>query len=105
MTFIKKVEDFICEKCGEHTEGDGYTNHCPKCLYSKHVDNNPGDRQATCWGLMKPENIENNGGEYSIVHKCTQCNHVKKNKVNKKDDFEAVLQISKDRAGEEMGTI
>ena len=105
MVFIKKIEDFICEHCGEHTEGDGYTNHCPKCLFSKHVDNHPGDRQSSCWGLMEPVDIENSGGEYSIVHKCTQCNHSKKNKVSDKDNFDKVLDIAKNRVDGEMGII
>lgn len=42
--FTKTVEDFICAHCGTHVRGNGYTNHCPECLWSKHVDNNPGDR-------------------------------------------------------------
>ena len=38
MTFIRKTEDFICENCGAVVVGNGYTNHCPACLYSKHVE-------------------------------------------------------------------
>ena len=38
-------EDFICENCGKDVEKSSYTarDHCPYCLYSKHVDINPGD--------------------------------------------------------------
>jgi len=34
----------------------GYTarDHCPYCLYSKHLDIFPGDRKNECKGLMKP---------------------------------------------------
>ena len=52
--FARTVEDFVCEKCGTQVEGDGYTNHCPHCLWSRHVDVNPGDRKATCKGMMEP---------------------------------------------------
>jgi len=58
--FQKKKEDFICEKCGFVNVGDGYTNHCQKCLWSKHVDINPGDRAEKCQGLMEPINLVNN---------------------------------------------
>ena len=56
--FQKRVEDFCCENCGTEVTGNGYTNHCPKCLYSKHVDINPGDRLNSCGSMMKPTNIE-----------------------------------------------
>ena len=52
--FQRTKEDFTCEKCNLVVNGSGYTNHCPRCLWSKHVDVNPGDRQATCQGFMEP---------------------------------------------------
>ena len=53
-------EDFICENCGNKVKKLGYTarDHCPYCLYSKHLDINPGDRENTCKGLMRPIGIE-----------------------------------------------
>ena len=38
LKFKRKKENFVCENCGAEVKGDGFTNHCPKCLYSKHVD-------------------------------------------------------------------
>src|SRR3989344_2693847 len=55
--FKKVIEDFTCEHCDTFVEGDGYTNHCPKCLWSLHVDNEPGDRANNCNGLMEPFGI------------------------------------------------
>jgi hypothetical protein len=55
--FKKTKEDFVCEHCGKPVVGNGYTNHCPECLWSKHVDVNPGDRAATCLGLMEPVGV------------------------------------------------
>ena len=105
MTFIKNTENFICEHCGEETIGSGYTNHCPICLYSKHVDINPGDRQASCYGLMEPSEIAVDGKEYSIIHKCVLCDHLKKNKVSDADDFDKILELAQKRVENEMGTI
>ena len=56
--FSRRTEDFTCEHCGTKVKGNGYTNHCPQCLYSKHVDINPGDRLSDCGGLMEPIDIE-----------------------------------------------
>lgn len=94
MIFIKTKENFICENCGEQVEGDGYTNHCPKCLYSKHVDVNPGDRAAECGGLMKPVAIQKEGEDFFVVQKCLRCSHERRNRVNKNDDFNEVIRIS-----------
>ena len=69
VNFKRKIEDFVCGNCGENIKGDGYTNHCPKCLWSKHVDINPGDRASDCGGLMEPSKMEAKGGDYDLTHK------------------------------------
>jgi Zn ribbon nucleic-acid-binding protein len=92
--FKRKTENFICEKCDFVVTGNGYTNHCPKCLWSKHVDIHPGDRAANCEGLMKPIKIEMKSGNYIIVHECQRCGHNKRNKINKEDDFDVVIKIT-----------
>ena len=91
--FQKRVEDFICEHCGAAVKGNGYTNHCPQCLWSKHVDVNPGDRQATCRGLMEPFNAGLNGGKCIILHRCISCGFEKRNKTSENDNFNAILQL------------
>ncbi len=93
--FTRTTENFVCEHCGAEVKGNGYTNHCPKCLYSKHVDVNPGDREADCGGLMEPIDFEMKNGSYVIVHKCQKCGFVRKNKVSEDDDFQAVLQLAR----------
>ena len=94
-SFRKVTEQFICESCFKHVDGDGYTNHCPVCLWSKHVDNTPGDRQSRCFGMMKPGSAKLEGEEWSIVHKCILCGHEKVNKTAKDDSFEKVIEASK----------
>lgn len=92
--FTKKVENFVCENCGNKVIGNGYTNHCPKCLHSKHVDINPGDRLCTCNGLMIPFEILQKNGEFIIVHKCKKCSFERKNKINEVDDYSKIIEIS-----------
>ncbi len=103
--FKKKKEDFVCGNCGTEIKGDGFTNHCPKCLYSKHVDIFPGDRAENCGGLMKPISVEESGGEWSLTHKCLKCGKEQKNKTSKEDDFEEVVRISVPPGGIEPSTI
>ncbi len=92
--FQRTKEDFVCERCGFFVRGSGYTNHCPQCLYSKHVDINPGDRREVCRGLMEPVGVELKGSEYIISHRCLSCGFKKKNKASADDNFDAILQLS-----------
>lgn len=99
--FKKTVENFTCENCGEGVDGDGYTNHCPHCLWSKHVDNFPGDRANTCCGLMEPIDTEESGGEWRVVQKCQKCGKIHKNKLSITDSFDRVVKINKDKGAKE----
>lgn len=92
--FQRKIEDFICENCGHKTKGNGYTNHCPKCLYSLHVDINPGDREAVCHGLMKPISLVKKNKELKILQRCVRCGHERWNRVDKEDDVDVVISLS-----------
>lgn len=92
--FQRTTEDFTCEQCGTFVRGSGYTNHCPKCLWSKHVDVNPGDRQATCQGLMRPISVDTRRGHYVLLQRCTVCGHERRNRTSPDDSFDAILQIS-----------
>ena len=68
--FLMRDENFICEHCNNNVNRLGYTarDHCPNCLYSKHVDINPGDRANECKGLLKPIGIEKfKNNEYDLM--------------------------------------
>ena len=67
------MENFKCAFCGAEVKGTGYTNHCPECLWSTHVDIRPGDRASKCTGLMKPHSVYYTRDSYTIVHKCLKC--------------------------------
>ena len=70
--FTKIDEEFICNNCGNKVEKLGYTSrdHCPTCLYSKHVDINPGDRLETCHGALVPVSVELNTKSFQMIRKC-----------------------------------
>ncbi|MFH1111529.1 MAG: RNHCP domain-containing protein [Patescibacteria group bacterium] len=90
--FTRTTEDFVCSQCGFLIKGTGYTSHCPKCLWSKHVDNNPGDRACSCRGMMEPVGVEQKSQTYRIIHHCVKCGVEKRNKVVKADDYDTILR-------------
>ncbi|MBU0731263.1 RNHCP domain-containing protein [Patescibacteria group bacterium] len=90
--FQRKVEDFVCENCGHKIKGSGFTNHCPSCLYSKHVDINPGDRASDCGGLMEPIALEGAIDKEKILFRCQKCGHLKRNKLQKGDNKQKLLK-------------
>ena len=95
MSFQKRVEDFTCGRCGANVAGNGYTNHCPQCLWSSHVDVDPGDRAEKCGGLMEPVAVEGSSPNYRIVHTCTACGKSRKIDADAADDPEMLLKIAR----------
>jgi hypothetical protein len=92
--FQRKIENFICEHCGAEIIGNGYTDHCPVCLWGKHVDINPGDRAAECGGAMEPLGIEERGGEYRIQYQCQKCHHKFTVKAAENDEANQIINLS-----------
>ncbi|MCC6290512.1 RNHCP domain-containing protein [Candidatus Nomurabacteria bacterium] len=90
-TFQKKIEDFVCGHCGLAVRGNGYTNHCPDCLWSRHVDNHPGDRLARCGGMMAPVDYRAVSGGYDVLHHCEKCGHEKWNKLDRGDKLDVLI--------------
>lgn len=76
-------ESFKCGHCrafiGPTVSGGRHRNHCPLCLYSRHVDlGMPGDRRCECRSLMEPVGLTTRrNGEQMIVHRCLGC-HVER---------------------------
>jgi hypothetical protein len=92
--FTRRVEDFVCARCGRLVEGDGYTNHCPGCLWSKHVDVRPGDRAASCEGLMEPVAVVLTASRREVLHRCTACGLIRRNRLGDFDDDELVRELA-----------
>ena len=97
MKKFNMVDDsFICENCNKYVDKLNYTarDHCPFCLYSKHVDINPGDRLNQCKGLLQPIEIEKFKNTYKIIYKCKKCNQLHKNIVAKDDNIDLIIDLS-----------
>ncbi|MFH1841003.1 MAG: RNHCP domain-containing protein [Candidatus Shapirobacteria bacterium] len=97
LNFItRKSEPYVCEHCGIRVIGGRNNNHCPACLWSKHVDDQvPGDRASSCQGLMKPIGVTaGKKGTWRIVQKCTKCDHIFTVDTSPEDDFKVIVGLS-----------
>lgn len=92
--FIRKKENFVCGHCGEKVEGDGYTDHCPKCLWGRHVDAEiPGDRASECGEMMEPIESTYLSGKFKILYKCNGCRHKFWVKAVEGDNREKLMEL------------
>lgn len=98
--FIKNDESFICDNCGLIVDKLKYTSrdHCNHCLYSKHVDIEPGDRKNTCKGLLRPINIITENSKTKICYSCIKCGKKNKNIVAEDDNKDKIIAIVKEYA-------
>ena len=86
----------MCENCHHNVPKLGYTSrdHCPNCLYSKHLDITPGDRANNCHGLMEPIGIEKFKNTYKIIYKCLKCHEIHKNIMASDDNYNIIIKLS-----------
>lgn len=92
--FSRQVEDFTCAQCRARNRGNGYTNHCRRCLWSRHVDVHPGDRAAPCGGMMEPVGVETGGDRITLLHRCETCGHQSRCRTSPDDDWDAISAVS-----------
>ncbi len=89
-------EPFKCLVCGKEVKPLNYTarDHCPYCLTSLHVDNNPGDRLANCHGILEPFAVEKfKTDKFKIVYRCQKCHQLKKNVNAIDDNIDLIIDI------------
>lgn len=84
-------ETFTCRFCGREViptgAGSAHRNHCPNCLCSVHLDNEPGDRAADCGGLMEPVAVwVRKNGEWAVIHRCRICGALSSNRIAADDN-------------------
>ena len=94
--FVKNDNEFVCKNCGKKVEKLKYTSrdHCNYCLYSIHIDINPGDRANDCLGMLEPINvIETSKKGQVIVYRCKKCGMEVRNIVANDDDKEVIYKI------------
>jgi hypothetical protein len=111
---ILSNKDFICDNCKKSVKtsnliGTKNRNHCPSCLWSKHVDLKiSGDRKAKCNFLMKPigltfKKVKTDKyatyklGELMLIHVCTnkKCGKISINRIAGDDDEKSILKVFK----------
>ena len=102
--------DFKCRQCGSYVStskyvaGVGNRNHCPYCLWSRHLDLfEAGDRLAACKALMRPVGLtvkrshnkyaRTSSGELMLVHQCTDCERISINRIAADDIPEAIMEV------------
>jgi len=97
-------EGFVCEHCGGKVRplsNGSCRNHCPRCLWSKHVDDVPGDRASFCGGMMEPVAVQSDSRRgWMIVHKCTRCGELRRNRAatddpRQPDDVGALVELAR----------
>ena len=90
---------FSCVRCRTpvpgQAPGTNHRNHCPACLWSRHVDDRIGDRRSPCAGPMEPIAMAaKDDGEWCIIHRCTQCGQLRTNRIAGDDDERSLLRLA-----------
>ncbi|HUP85402.1 MAG TPA: RNHCP domain-containing protein [Acidimicrobiales bacterium] len=91
---------FRCRRCNLDVPldapGTAHRNHCPTCLWSRHLDDDvPGDRNASCGATMEPIAVSVRGdGEWVLVHRCTACREVHLKRTAGDDSPLLLLQLA-----------
>ncbi len=108
----KAEKSFRCQHCGAYVytlpmiAGVNHRNHCPFCLWSRHVDYvKPGDRLSACKADMQPigltvkeyRNKYTTGtkGELMLIHRCSDCSKLSINRIAADDQTEMVAGVYK----------
>ena len=91
----KNNQSFYCENCSQLVEPHPKSSrdHCNKCLYSKHIDIIPGDRENKCCGLLKPIGIKLTPKK-QIKYLCNKCNEPRYCVIAPDDSIEEIIKLS-----------
>ena len=104
-----RASSFRCVHCGFEVPtaaaGTQNRNHCPLCLWSRHVDEAVGDRASSCLAGMEPLGLtlKTDGGELQLIHRCTGCGKISKNRLAGDDNtasLEDLFERSKGQTDE-----
>lgn len=95
----RRDDGFRCIHCKLNAPalawGTSNRNHCPACLWSRHVDDAIGDRRSPCAQAMEPIAVAARAdGEWSIVHRCVGCGQLRTNRVAGDDDEYRLLALA-----------
>lgn len=95
----ERTQSFRCVQCRldvpTDAPGTAHRNHCPYCLWSKHVDDDPGDRSSDCQASMEPIAITVRGdGEWVLIHRCNGCGVMHSNRIAGDDNPLLLVRIA-----------
>jgi len=93
------TDEFRCIRCRRVVStsalGTAHRNHCPNCLWSRHLDVSPGDRRAECGSKMEPAAVTvDRGGEWAIIHRCLGCGVLHANRVAGDDSLVVLMALA-----------
>ena len=103
-------EAFLCRYCHAPVythpliSGVQNRNHCPYCLWSRHVDHaRAGDRLSACKAIMQPIGLtfkrsqnkygKDRTGELMLIHRCNECGKLSINRIAADDLVEKLMEI------------
>jgi hypothetical protein len=108
-------QGFTCAHCKYPVSAErlvaavGNRNHCPYCLWSRHMDlNKPGDRLSACKQVMPAvaltlkrtsKKYSQTCGELMLVHMCLDCGKVSANRIAADDDPDKLWSIFEQSIG------
>lgn len=101
-------QPFECLRCGAAVlplVNGSVRNHCPECLWSRHVDVFPGDRASDCGGALEPVAVEQHPKKgWVIVHACQTCGERRRNKAalddpQQPDRYDVLVALSQQAHG------
>ena len=95
----EQAQAFSCVHCGRSVSVDApgtrHRNHCPHCLWSRHVDIEAGDRESRCLGAMEPVAVwVKHNGEWALVHRCERCGELRGNRIAGDDSQIALVSLA-----------
>ena len=96
---VKPPKSFRCVHCRldvpTDAPGTAHRNHCPTCLWSRHVDDDPGDRASDCLASMEPIAITvRKDGEWVLIHRCNGCGTLSSNRIAGDDNPLLLVRIA-----------
>ena len=96
---LKRPTSFRCGHCHldvpADAPGTAHRNHCPNCLWSRHVDIDPGDRASDCLASMEPSAITVRGdGEWVLIHRCRGGGTLDSNRTAGDDNALLLMRIA-----------
>jgi hypothetical protein len=94
-----EASTFRCLHCRQDVPtdpfGTAHRNHCPLCLWSRHLDVTPGDRRSNCGSRMEPVAVAlRRGGEWALIHRCLGCGVLHENRIAGDDSIVALMAIA-----------